>query len=658
MRTHGLAVVCLVLTVALDASLAAQTGPVKYVYDDLGRLVVVTNGNGESARYLYDSVGNLLGITRYSPTQVAIFHFSPPEGASGTSVTIDGSGFSDSPDLNTVQFNGAAALVTSASATRLVVTVPSAATTGTISMTSPAGTAVSSANFVVAAAGLPAITSFTPTIGVTGAAVTVTGSGFDPVLSRNRLGLNTSGAWPTAGTTTSLDALVPEATGTGRFSITTPFGSTTSAADFFVPPPPFVAGDVTATDRIAAGESRNVSISTSGKVGLIAFDGTAGQRLSLKVVPGPISTVTMYTPNLGQLVQTPITVWTGLVEPPLLPRTGTYSILLDPTGTATGTTGLTLYEVPPDVSGPIRADGTSTPVTTTVPGQNARLTFEGVSGQRVSLKLSAGSTGTVSIRAPDNSTVGSASIGVVPSFIDTRTLSAGGQHAVFTDYLNAGTGTLSLNLYTVPPDVTGTMTFGVGFAASLTVPGQNALLTFAGTAARRASVTVSSGPNGTVSLLTPDSTVLSTANSGPVYAFIEPQSLATTGTYTVKADPLTFNTGTLTLTVHDVPSDVTGTLVINDPAVPVSLSTPGQNASFTFAGTSGQQVTVRLTNNTMSTTTVRLLKPDGSQLTSSISAGGSFNLATQTLQSTGVYTVVIDPSKANVGGISVRVTNP
>jgi hypothetical protein len=56
--------------------------------------------------------------------------------------------------------------------------------------------------------------------------------------------------------------------------------------------------------------------------------------------------------------------------------------------------------------------------------------------------------------------------------------------------------------------------------------------------------------------------------------------------------------------------------------------------------------------------TVRLLKPDGSQLTSVKTFVGSFNLPTQTLPTSGTYTIVVDPSDGNAGSINVAVTTP
>jgi hypothetical protein len=113
----------------------------------------------------------------------------------------------------------------------------------------------------------------------------------------------------------------------------------------------------------------------------------------------------------------------------------------------------------------------------------------------------------------------------------------------------------------------------------------------------------------------------------------------------------------VTLTLYDA-SEITGTLSIGDPALTVTINNPGQNARLTFSGTSGQQVTVRVTNNVIGAVTVKLLKPDGTQLTTTTSGVSSFNLATQTLPTTGTYTVLIDPASFNTGSLDVRVTNP
>jgi len=170
------------------ASLAsAQTsGPVQYVYDELGRLIAVIDANGNAAVYNYDAVGNILSIARYNPTQIAIFSFTPGQGPVGASVTISGIGFSTTPSQNTVTFNGTAATVASATANQLVVNVPVGATSGAISVTAPGGSATSSSSFVVTStAGAPTITGFTPSVGRAGDPVTINGTNFDPVPANN-----------------------------------------------------------------------------------------------------------------------------------------------------------------------------------------------------------------------------------------------------------------------------------------------------------------------------------------------------------------------------------------------------------------------------------------------------------------------------------------
>jgi len=104
--------------------------------------------------------------------------------------------------------------------------------------------------------------------------------------------------------------------------------------------------------------------------------------------------------------------------------------------------------------------------------------------------------------------------------------------------------------------------------------------------------------------------------------------------------------------------DVTGSLTINGAGVPVSLTTPGQMARLTFDITSTQQVTVRVTDGTIGFSTVRLLKPNGTEQTANSSSLGSFNLSTQTLTTPGTYTVVVDPSSTYTGSITVAVTSP
>ncbi len=123
----------------------------QYFYDELGRLVGVVDSAGNAAVYVYDEVGNLLRIDRFTSgaTGIGIFVVAPNSARLGTNVTIQGFGFTSPPSSNQVAFNGTTATVVSATATSLVATVPTGATTGPVTVTNANGTATSPHAFTV-----------------------------------------------------------------------------------------------------------------------------------------------------------------------------------------------------------------------------------------------------------------------------------------------------------------------------------------------------------------------------------------------------------------------------------------------------------------------------------------------------------------------------
>jgi hypothetical protein len=294
-------------------------------------------------------------------------------------------------------------------------------------------------------------------------------------------------------------------------------------------------------------------------------------------------------------------------------------------------------------------------VTTTTPGQNAKLLFSGTAGQKVFVKLTGVTftSHTTSLLRPDGTTLAS----TTGTYLDTQTLPVPGTYTLFVNPALFYTGSATVTLSDVV-DLTGTITpGGPPVTVTTTTPGQVARLTFAGTAGQRVFLNVTAATTtSTLSITNPDGTYL----ASPVSmgnGFIDTRTLPATGTYTVTIDPNGPNTGSLTLTLADVPPDVTGTLAIGSPAVTVTTTTPGQNGALTVSGTAGQPVTVRVTRNTVGTVTVTLKKPDGTTLTSSTSGAASFTLTRQTLATTGTYTVNVDPSGANMGSLTVRVTS-
>jgi hypothetical protein len=87
--------------------------------------------------------------------------------------------------------------------------------------------------------------------------------------------------------------------------------------------------------------------------------------------------------------------------------------------------------------------------------------------------------------------------------------------------------------------------------------------------------------------------------------------LPATGTYTIFFDPLSTYTGSFTITVSN---ELEGTIVPQGSAVPVAIGRAGQNARYTFSGNSGQTVSLQLSDVTIRSGYVSILKPDGSPL--------------------------------------------
>src|SRR5262245_46852549 len=170
MLWHRYCVFLLSLMVALTLSVgqlqAQQLGAIQYFYDDLGRLIKVIDPTGNVAEYVYDAVGNILEIRRSTLTGLALLNFTPSRGPVGTQVTLQGQGFSATPSVNRVTFNGTAATVLAATSTQVVVTVPPGATTGPIAVTVSGNTATSDRQFVVPPT--PVITAITPSVALAG----------------------------------------------------------------------------------------------------------------------------------------------------------------------------------------------------------------------------------------------------------------------------------------------------------------------------------------------------------------------------------------------------------------------------------------------------------------------------------------------------------
>lgn len=162
----------------------------------------------------------------------AVTAFSPASGAIGVAVTLTGTSF---VNVSNVKFNTttiSSPNFTVVSATQINVNVPAGAATGKISVTTPAGTGTSANNFTVLVP--PTLTSFTPTAGLQGSTVVITGTGFSGItsVSFNDVVAPTF----TVVSSTQINVTLPANATSGKIKVTNTLGTATSANTFYVTP--------------------------------------------------------------------------------------------------------------------------------------------------------------------------------------------------------------------------------------------------------------------------------------------------------------------------------------------------------------------------------------------------------------------------------------
>ena len=169
-------------------------------------------------------------ITPATPPLPTVSSVSPNAGPTGggNTVTINGTNFLSGASVKFA--TTASATVTFVSATQLKAVAP-AHTAGTVDVTV---TTSGGTSLIVAgdhyAYGLPTVISFTPTSGITGSTVTVTGTGLVPGATVKFGTEATTTITFVSGT--QIKATVPNGATTGKISLTTAAGTGTSASNF------------------------------------------------------------------------------------------------------------------------------------------------------------------------------------------------------------------------------------------------------------------------------------------------------------------------------------------------------------------------------------------------------------------------------------------
>jgi hypothetical protein len=410
-----------------------------------------------------------------------------------------------------------------------------------------------------------------------------------------------------------------------------------------------------------------VTVDTPGESASLTFTGTAGQLASLQITnstfPGCWSVnVSLVSPDgttLGSSGNGCSSSW--FQNPVTLPISGTYTILITPSGGGTGSASVNLWlfnqQAPTDIT-----TGTPATVAINTPGQSASLTFSGMAGQLASLQISNSTfpgcwSVNVSLVSPDGSTLGSSGNGCSSSwFQNPVTLPISGTYTILIVPSNGGTGSASVNLWLFNQQAPVAITAGTPATVSINIPGQSASLTFAGTAGQLASVQISNSTfpgcwSVNVSLVSPDGSTLGSSGNGCSSSWFQnPVTLPISGTYTILIMPSNGGTGSASVNLWLFNQQTPATLTVD---------TPGESASLTFTGTAGQLASVQISNSTFPgcwSVNVSLVSPDGTTLGSSGNGcSSSWLLNPVTLPISGTYTILITPSGGGTGSASVNL---
>jgi len=409
-----------------------------------------------------------------------------------------------------------------------------------------------------------------------------------------------------------------------------------------------------------------------GQRNKFTFNGTQNQRVSVEVISSDFSgTLSLLKPDLSVLASTPVGPAGGFLDTTVLPLAGTntYTIVVDPSGAATGALHFTAHDVPADPSVAITADGPPVTLTTTVAGQNAYATFNGTNGQKVTVLVSnvvdmnpaeldlLNPSGSHAIPAP--ATVTSAG-----GWTQTVTLTQNGLYKILLDPLLTNSGSADVQLFNVPPDLGGPIPLNSPYTVTTTAPGQNAVYTFSGTINTRISLNLTNVTidDLNVTVLKPDGTnLIVKTHVGLTGAFADPVKLTSTGVYKVKIDPQSSFYGSVTVGVYVVPADTTGPpLTLGTPQT-VTTTAPGQNATRTFSGTAGQRISFKFSSVTMAKVKI-IVKAPGSNpptvLQHTVETSDDFvDPITLPTGRTGTYTVTIDPQGASTGNVTLTFYN-
>jgi RHS repeat-associated protein len=177
-------------------------------------LAVSSHNSANLATAAFDNVTATFSASTSAPLVTAV---TPNAGGVGVSVTISGVNFGATQGTSTVNFNGISALVTDWRNSEIVAVVPTAATTGALTVVVNSVVSNSDITYTVIN---PVINTLSPPEGPLGGSITLNGSGFGASQSGNTVQFNGATASISSWSNTSISATVPSNATTGPVTVT------------------------------------------------------------------------------------------------------------------------------------------------------------------------------------------------------------------------------------------------------------------------------------------------------------------------------------------------------------------------------------------------------------------------------------------------------
>jgi hypothetical protein len=308
-----------------------------------------------------------------------------------------------------------------------------------------------------------------------------------------------------------------------------------------------------------------------GQNGVLTFSANAGQKVSFNVLGSTIGT-SYASCNLTVMGPNPSTTSiasgfcgyqnSGYIDTVTIPTTGTYTVLIDPQGTATGSVSISINN-DQDVTTPtISIGGGAVNAQTTVAGQDVRLSFTPTGSQSRIAVLSTNVTNPLAyltLVTPAGSTQAIEQVGIDnnPSgqvfFLNTEAVTTNQQYQIWVQHSGTGYGKESILIDNVPADISHTIAVGGTAYTFSTVVGQNANIGFTISTSESVTVEWSSGtyPNSptcniSVTGPSPSTNTVSYGSCNTATGSLLMNSLAA-GTYNVLVDPQAQSSGGMTI---------------------------------------------------------------------------------------------------------------